>query len=182
MKDQIWLTGFMGTGKTRIARPLAAALDWDYVDVDALIEEEARQSIPAIFGQGGEAAFRALEAQIIVRTAERHNVVIATGGGSVLSSANRDVMKKSGFIVLLDALPQTIARRIVDSGKRISDRPLLAGGDPIDRISELKTERDPIYMQLADFVIQTDELTPDQITHQVLTAYRESTAVAGGTA
>ena len=174
MKDQIWLIGFMGTGKTRIARPLAAALDWRWVDIDKLVEAEAGDSIPAIFRSGGEAAFRVLESQVVERLAEDANVVIATGGGTVLSEENRELMRRRGFIVCLDARPETIAAR-VHTVTDVSERPLLAGGDPLDplsRIIDIKAERQPLYAQ-ADFIIQTDDLTPDQVTHQVLLAYRE---------
>ena len=172
--QRIWLTGFMGTGKSRIARPLAAALDWEAIDVDSLIEREAHDSIAHIFKTGGEGAFRALEAQVVEGIAQRERVVVATGGGTVLSAANRDAMRKNGLIVCLDARPETIARRILESGAHVSERPLLAGDDPLARIRELKAEREELYRQ-ADLVIETDDLTPDQVTHQILTAYRERT-------
>ena len=176
--EQIWLTGFMATGKTRTARPLAVALDWTAVDIDDLIQEQAGDQPSVIFARGGEAAFRTLEAEIVERVAGMHNVVVATGGGSVLSEANRAAMRRKGFIVCFDARPETIAARLQDSTQHISERPLLGDGNPITRIIQLKDERDPIYAQ-ADF-IQTDDLTPDQVTHQVLLAFRERSAVAGG--
>ena len=81
----------------------------------------------------------------------------------------------------LSARAETIASRIADSGDRVSDRPLLSGHEPHTRIMQLLSERQPLYAQ-ADFIIQTDDLTPDQVTHQVLLAFRERMAVAGGTA
>jgi shikimate kinase len=179
--EQIWLTGFMATGKTRTARPLAAALDWKAVDIDDLIEEQTGDKPSVIFARGGEAAFRAIEAEVVERVSAMTNVVVATGGGSVLSEANRALMRRRGFIVCFDARPETIAARIQDSAQRISERPLLGEGNPIARIIDLKSERDAIYAQ-ADFLIQTDDLTPDQVTHQVLLAFRERSAVAGGAA
>jgi shikimate kinase len=181
MYDQIWLTGFMGTGKSRTARPLAAALDWQSVDLDALIEEQAHDSVPGIFRAGGEAAFRAIEAQVVERVAGMSKVVIATGGGTVLSDANRAAMRRHGFVVCLDARPETIASRVSDAGARISERPLLQGDNPLQTITDLKAERQHLYNQ-ADFIIQTDDMTPDQVTHQVLLAFRERSAVAGGAA
>ncbi|MBF6600641.1 MAG: shikimate kinase [Dehalococcoidia bacterium] len=176
MDDQIWLTGFMATGKSRIARPLAAALDWRVVDLDALIEADAGEPLRAIFEHGGEAAFRAIEAHAVEQTAQEDRIVVATGGGSVLSAANREAMHRRGFVVCLDAQPGTILRRIEASGARLSGRPLLAGGDPLARIVELKAAREPLYRQ-ADFILSTDELSPDQCTHQILTAFRERTEV-----
>lgn len=166
----------MGTGKSRISRPLAAALDWTALDIDKLILARAGQTIQEIFASGGEAAFRAIESEIIEETSGLAHVVVATGGGSVLAEANRNAMSKRGFVVCLEARPETILSRITISGDgQVSDRPLLAGPDPLSRIVSLKAERQPLYA-LADFIIQTDDLTADQVTHQVLTAYRESAA------
>ncbi len=179
--DQIWLIGFSGTGKSRLARPIAAALDWKPVDIDAMIEEQTGDTIPAIFRKGGEGAFRTVEAEIVERVAEMHNVVVATGGGAVLLESSREAMRRSGFIVALDARPETILYRIEESRGHISDRPLLEGDDPLSKIIDLKAARQPLYAD-ADFILQTDDLTPDQCTHQVLLAFRErqGQAVAGG--
>lgn len=183
MKEQIWLIGFMGTGKSRISRPLAAALDWRPVDLDDLIVEQAGASVPEIFARGGESEFRALESQAVEQVAAMSNVVVATGGGSVLAEANREAMRRRGFVVCLDARVETIANRILSSDAHVSERPLLQGDDPLARIATLKAQREPLYRE-ADFIIQTDDMTPDQITHQILLAFREQTAVtgAGGTA
>jgi shikimate kinase len=176
--ERIWLTGFMGTGKSRIARPLAAALDWTPLDIDTTIEREAGDSIAHIFKAGGEGAFRALEAQAVESVSRMAHVVVATGGGTVLSAANREVMRREGFVVCLDAQPETIAKRIMESDAHVSERPLLAGGEALARITELKREREPLYQQ-ADLIITTDDLTPDEITHRILLVYRERTALAG---
>jgi len=179
--EQIWLIGFSGTGKSRLVRPLAVALDWKSMDLDSLIEDEAGDSIPAIFRRGGEGAFRTIEAEIVERVAQMQNVVVATGGGAVLLESNREAMRRAGFVVSLDARPETIAWRIQQSGTHVSDRPLLEGDDPLAKIIEMKTARQPLYAE-ADFILQTDDLTPDQCTHQILLAFRErqGQAVAGG--
>jgi shikimate kinase len=181
MKDQIWLTGFMGTGKSRVSRPLAVALGWERVDLDEIIERDAGEAIPEIFRRGGEAAFRVIETQVIERVAEMTNVVVATGGGSVLSEVNRDAMRDRGFVVCLDARIETIADRLLTSDAHVSERPLLQGDDPLAKITKLKAEREALYRQ-ADFIVQTDELTPDQVTHQILLAFREQARVPGGAA
>jgi shikimate kinase len=177
--EQIWLIGFSGTGKSRVVRALAAALDWEAVDLDKLIEERAREPITDIFASGGEAAFRVLETSLLEEIARRDNVVVATGGGAVLAESNRETMRRRGFVACLDARPETILARLTDAGGPVSERPLLRGGDALQKIVELKSARQPLYAQ-ADFIIQTDELTPDQVTHQVLLAFRERSAVARG--
>jgi shikimate kinase len=177
MADQIWLIGFMGTGKSRLARPIAAALGWEALDIDTLIEERAGDTIGAIFERGGEAAFRVIESETIVDTAQRERVVVATGGGSILSEENRRAMRQRGFVVCLEARAETIAARIRQSRPDASDRPLLKGKDPLTTIAALKEARQPLYAQ-ADFIIHTDDMTPDQITHQILTAFNEQNAVA----
>lgn len=185
MKDQIWLTGFSGTGKSRLAKPLATALDWEAIDLDKQIEERANDSIPNIFRKGGEAAFRVLESELVEAASERANVVVATGGGAVLAESNRAAMRRRGFVVCLDARPETVFERLRSDNAAVEERPLLAGDNPLSAIMELKAKRDPVYFQ-ADFIIQTDDMTPDQVTHQVLTAFREqstqSVVGAGGAA
>jgi shikimate kinase len=178
MKEQIWLTGFMGTGKSRIARPLAAALDWAATDVDELVVQRTGDSIEQIFEKGGEAAFRVIESEVIEELVARTNVVVATGGGAVLAESNRSAMRRRGFVVCLEARPETIASRVRADAASFP-RPLLGGGDPLAKIIEIKAERQALYAQ-ADFIIQTDDLTPDQVTHQVLTAFREQSAVGAG--
>ncbi|HZP56579.1 MAG TPA: shikimate kinase [Dehalococcoidia bacterium] len=176
--DQVWLTGFMATGKSRLARPIAAALGWEALDVDDLVQKTAGDDIPTIFRRGGEAAFRVLESQVIEELADRGQIVVATGGGSVLAEANRVAMRRHGWIAWLDARPETIARRIIESRARASERPLLDGDDPLQRIIALRAEREPLYAQ-ADFSLQTDDLTPDQCAHQILTAFQQTRSARG---
>jgi shikimate kinase len=176
--ERIWLTGFMGTGKSRIARPLATALDWAAIDIDSMIEREAHDSIAHIFKTGGEGAFRALESQVVESVAKTPHAVIATGGGTILTASNREAMRRDGFIVCLDARPETIAKRILESGAHVSERPLIAGDDPLAKIRELKEQREILYRQ-ADLLVETDDLSPDEVTHRILLAYRERTALAG---
>jgi shikimate kinase len=177
MKDQIWLIGFMGTGKSRLARPLAAALGWDALDIDTLIQQRSGDTISEIFEHGGEAAFRAIESEVIEEIARREHIVVATGGGSILAEANRSAMRERGYVVCLEARPDTIAARVQMSSPNASDRPLLKNADPLTAIAALKEARQPLYAQ-ADFIIHTDDMTPDQVTHQVLTAFNEQTAVS----
>jgi 3-dehydroquinate synthase len=173
--QQIWLTGFIATGKSAAAPAIAEQLGWDAIDIDALIEGEAGEPVREIFARGGEAAFRALESGIIDRVAHMHDVVVATGGGSVLREANRAAMRRHGFVVTLDAAPETIARRIIESGADVSERPLLAGGDPLERIRELKDARQALYDD-ADLCVDTDARDVAAVRDAVLAAFRERSA------
>lgn len=176
--DQIWLTGFSATGKSRVLKGLATALDWEAVDLDRIIEQRAEDTVPHIFRSGGEAAFRVLESTVLEEVARRANIVVATGGGAIVSEGNREAMHRRGFVACLDARPETIFSRLQEAGPR-EERPLLEGPDPMSRIIELKSARQALYAQ-ADFIIQTDDMTPDQVTHQILLAFREHAAVARG--
>ena len=170
--DQLWLTGFMGTGKSAVAPAIAAELGWDAVDVDAMIEAEAGEAVRAIFARGGEAAFRAMESNIIERVAHMEGVVVATGGGAVLREANRAAMHRRGFVVCLEASPEAIAVRLRAAGGPVSDRPLLAGDDPLARIRALLEERQPMYDN-ADTSIATDALSLEQVRDAVLETFRD---------
>ncbi|MFC7374387.1 shikimate kinase [Brachybacterium sp. GCM10030268] len=138
------LLGPMGAGKTSVGRELAARLDMQFADLDALIVEEAGRSIPEIFAADGEAGFRELEAGVLARALETHGGVLALGGGAVMTPASRDRLR-GGPVVLLEVDDETVARRL----GRGAGRPMLTGQDPLQRWRELSLERDPVYRELA---------------------------------
>ena len=142
--DNIILCGFMGTGKSTVGRTVARYLGWRFVDTDKLIEDRAGRTIKAIFTEDGEAAFRKMEADLCVEMASWRLTVVATGGGMILNPANRERLIKAGIVICLEAPAQEIAARLA----RSTDRPLLAGDDPIKRIETLLAERAPIYSAL----------------------------------
>ena len=133
----IILTGFMGTGKTAVGREVAARTGRPFVDLDDLIEQRAGKSIPEIFAQDGEPAFRALEAAICGEMAAPAGLVIATGGGAVVNPANREALAAGGTVICLEADLETILQRV----GRGDDRPMLAGPDRVARIRELLAAR-----------------------------------------
>lgn len=134
------ITGFMGTGKTETGRQLAELLGCPFVDTDALIEARAGKSIPEIFASDGEAQFRAREAELCRELAARSNLVVATGGGTLLPKESYDVLAARGVIFLLEASPAAILTRIGTG----ASRPLLKG-DPVARIAQLLAERHAAY-------------------------------------
>ncbi|MCJ7509508.1 MAG: 3-dehydroquinate synthase [Dehalococcoidia bacterium] len=176
--QRIILTGFSGTGKTEVARLVAERLGWQAVDSDDAIVEAAGKPIPAIFRDHGEKHFRTLEHTILRQLCSRPKTVIAAGGGAILAAENRRLMAQGGFIVCLEARPETILERLRPQFE--SDpvaRPLLATPDSLRRIRELKSFRQPFYA-LADHTVHTDGLSMEQVAAEVVHAWRELSAAA----
>jgi shikimate kinase len=151
-KRNIYLVGPMGTGKTAVGRQLARQLGVDFVDSDAQIEAAAGVDIPYIFEEEGEAGFREREKAIIAELTAREPVVIATGGGAVLAPENRHLLSSTGTVVYLEtSVGQQLQR--VRGGR---GRPLLKGPDLNMRLEELRAIREPLYRQIADLTVSTD--------------------------
>lgn len=146
------LVGMPGCGKSTAGRQLARQLGWSFVDSDAEIEHEIGGSIRSFFDRHGEESFREIEQRVIDRLSAPGRSVLATGGGAVLREANRLAMKRPGnHVVYLRATPEDLARRL----RHDTHRPLLQVGDPLRRLRELFRQRDPLYREVADFVIDT---------------------------
>ncbi len=158
----------MGTGKSTIGRLLAERLGWTYTDSDSRIEAEQGTSIAGLFERDGEASFRELETDTLLRLLAEEHQVIATGGGAVLAERNRTGMLESGFVVALMATKEAIIKRV--SGD--TARPLLMG-DLEERVSTLMEKRKYAY-DFADFMIDTTGLTPEQIAVRILKAREDA--------
>ncbi len=176
LPTRIILTGSSGTGKTAVAPLLAERLGWACLDTDSMVEAACGRSIPEIFAEDGQEAFRDAESSAVVEACGRDRAVIATGGGAVLRPANRRLMAGAGFIVCLEARPETIHARLRE-GPPAHERPLLAGPDPLARIRDLKSQRQALYA-LCDWVVHTDALTPEQTVDEIVRAYHQFSAVA----
>ncbi len=178
----IILTGFMGTGKTAVGQEVARQLGWPYVDTDDVLERIAGKSIEAVFAEDGEDAFRRLEAQALAEVCSGDRQVISTGGGMVKAQGNRTLMRASGFVVCLEATPETIVRRLYPDGARQGAvRPLLAGPNgetPLERAQTLKAERAAAYAQ-AHWTVHTDTLSITDVAQEVLRAARTIGGVDG---
>jgi shikimate kinase len=157
-KPNIILTGFMATGKSVVGRRLAVLLGYDFLDLDTLIATEAGMPISQIFATQGEPAFRALESRMVERAAGRRGCVVATGGGTIVDQRNLAVLKRSGVVITLTADPQTILDRIGSD----DDRPMLWGGDKLERIQTLLEQRAPAYGK-ADLTVDTSSRTVDEV-------------------
>jgi shikimate kinase/3-dehydroquinate synthase len=174
--QRIILTGFSGTGKTEVARLVAERLGWQAVDSDDAIVEAAGKPIPTIFAQDGESHFRSLEHSVLRQLCSRPKLVIGAGGGAIVAADNRRLMADGGFIVCLEARPETILKRLRPQFE--SDpaaRPLLATPDPLARIRELKSFRQPYYA-LADQTVHTDGLTMEQVAAEVVHGWQQLSA------
>ncbi len=165
----IIFVGFMGTGKSLVARRLAKRLGRRFVDTDACIEHEADMSIAQIFATEGEAAFRQRERQAIARACQEKEMVIATGGGAIIDKANARTMKASGPVVCLTARPEVIIQRVQGD----TTRPLLQGPDPLEKIRRLLADRAAAYAR-ADITIDTSSLDPDAVVEATLTALTQA--------
>jgi shikimate kinase len=116
--DKLYLVGFMGAGKTTVARALAQRLDWKIEDIDERIERRERRDIPSIFRQHGEPYFRSVEREELISLLPQRGTVVATGGGTVLDAGNRELMLRDGGVVWLDAPFATILERVPLDGRR----------------------------------------------------------------
>lgn len=162
----IVLVGLMGSGKSAVGRLLARRLGRPLVDTDALVEAAAGCSIAEIFAAEGEAGFRRREAEAVAQAAAGDNQIIATGGGAVLRPENREVLRRSGLVIWLDADPEVLYRRARAQG--LARRPLLAGPDPLGRLRELADARRPAYAEAAHVRIRTDGRSLEDVVAEIV--------------
>lgn len=160
INKNLYLTGFMGCGKSTIGRLLAQRLNYQFVDTDILIEQQTGRAIKDIFQAQGEACFRRLEMQTLAELAQKSGLVVSLGGGAVLAPQNREWLKKGVWIFLQPPLA-LIKRRIADDPKR----PLLAQGWEI--AERLYQKRLPLYHQ-ARHIIHCNDYAPDFLCDQIL--------------
>jgi shikimate kinase len=164
MVDRIILVGMMGVGKTTTGRLLAERLDWPYLDSDEQVMADTGRSVPELFAERGEAAFRAEEERVLAEAlAGEGPVVVSAAGGVVLSPANRELLARSGTVVWLRADPGVLAGRVGDG----AGRPLL-DDDPASALSALDAVRRPLYHSVADVVVDVDHLAPAEVVERVL--------------
>jgi len=163
MIKNIVLTGFMGTGKSEVARELSRLRGMRLIDIDREIETSQRKSISEIFSRYGEDYFRQIETAAILQFASEQGVIISTGGGAVMREENLKALQAHGIIFCLTASPETIMLRTAGD----NERPLLQCDDRQRRISELLTERQPFY-EKAGIMINTEGKTPLEIAKEII--------------
>ena len=151
----LYLVGMMGAGKTTVGRLLARRLKLRFVDSDHEIEKRCGVKVPLIFDIEGESGFRSRESLTLTELTALEGVVLATGGGAVLAADNRRRLADRGTVIYLRARPEDLYERV----RQDRNRPLLATPDPLARLQELYVQRDPLYREVADVVVDTGRQT-----------------------
>ncbi len=166
----VYLIGPMGAGKSAVGKQLARALKLDFEDSDNEIERRTGVDIPFIFEKEGEAGFRKRESSVIADLTERRDLVLATGGGVIGDPENRRRLGARGRVVYLTAsIEQQLTRT-----RRGRERPMLSAGDPETILRELMVVREPLYLELADFTVDTDKRRVADVTNEIVERLGES--------
>lgn len=167
--QNVFLVGMMGAGKSTAGRLLARRLKRPFHDTDQEVERRCGVTIPVIFEIEGEAGFRVREAMVIDELTGLVDVVLATGGGAVLAAENRRHLAARGTVVYLHAPPAALYERV----RHDRNRPLLATADPRARLYELYAQRDPLYREIADLVVETGRQSVQNLARQLLGRLRD---------
>lgn len=149
---------------------MARRLGWRFIDTDQEIRRRTGRGVEAIFRDEGEAAFRAIESDVLRDVCGRKHQVIATGGGAVIDADNRARLLEGNLVVWLEGAPETLATRLARSVSR-EPRPLLAGGEVVDRLTTLRRDREQYYA-CAHRVVRTDHRTPHEVAARLVELVR----------
>jgi len=160
----VFLVGMMGAGTTTIGRGLARALSRQFLDVDLVLEERCGVRVPTIFELEGETGFRRRETHALDECSRISGVVLATGGGAVLAEDNRRMLQQRGTVVYLRARAEELYQRT----RYDRNRPLLQTADPLGRITELLRQREPLYEEIADLVVDTGKVSVSRLVGRIL--------------
>ena len=168
------ITGFSGTGKSLVTREVARRLNWDFLDTDDEIVRQIGKPITEIFRDDGEARFRELEHQAIRNACEQKQLVIAIGGGAIVDPRNYELLSETGLIICLEAKPEKIYERLFHEAAcnpETEVRPLLTVENPLERIVQLKDNRQSYYAK-ADWTIHTDYLSIGEVAKEIIRAWK----------
>ena len=160
----IFLIGPMGAGKSTIGRTLAKELKLEFYDSDEMIEQRAGADISWIFDIEGEEGFRVREQKVIEELTQKNNIVLATGGGVIMTPENRNALAGRGTVIYL----RTSLKQQYERTKRDTKRPLLQTDDLEGRLVSLEDERKPFYEELSDISFETDKLTVKAVANNII--------------
>ena len=155
----------MGSGKTTLGKILSKKLDKNFYDSDHVIEEKLGVDVPMIFEYEGEAGFREREKDSLKELVSKQNIVLATGGGIILSKSNRDLLSENGIVIYLKSNQKDLIKRM----KNDKTRPLLKNGNIEEIIKKLCKEREPLYEEIADFEIMTKNKRIHEVVNEIIT-------------
>ena len=173
-KNHIFLIGFMGSGKSTVAKYLSSAYQMKQIEMDEHIEKDEGRSISSIFEKEGEEYFRTLETELLKSLDPRETFVVSCGGGAAVKEENVREMKEKGRIILLSAQPETVYVRVKNS----HNRPLLEGNMNVSYIKELMDKRQKLYERAADFQVKTDGRTAEDIGEEIIKQIRKEEETA----
>lgn len=165
----VFLVGPMGVGKTTIGRTLADQMQLEFFDSDKEIEVSTGADIPWIFDVEGEQGFRDRELRMIDTLSKRKQIVLATGGGAILAKKTRKRLKKRGLVVYLRAS----IKQQVERTSRDKNRPLLRTDNPEETIKELMALREPLYLEVADVIVDTNRRNPRSVSAEIMRQIRK---------
>ena len=165
MKNLLFLIGYRGSGKTTVARIVAAQMGWDWLDNDQVLEERYGKTIRQIFAEEGEPGFRDKESAVLTSLCQRDRLVLATGGGVILRPENRAILR-GGFAVWLTASAEVLYERIHGDATTTERRPNLAGGG-IEEVREMLKVREPLYRECAHLVVDAEANSPAEIAARI---------------
>jgi len=163
-KQNIFLIGPMGAGKTTMGRQIAKRLHMNFEDSDHAIEAHTGADIPLIFEKEGEDGFRKREILIIDELTQQPNLVLATGGGAVLAAENREHLKSRGIVIYL----HSDIKYLIERTRHDKNRPLLQTPNPAAKLKELMTIREPLYRQTADIIVNTGQQSIKTVINTLL--------------
>ncbi|UCG35357.1 MAG: shikimate kinase [Candidatus Omnitrophota bacterium] len=159
----IYLVGFMGTGKTAVGKILSKKLGKEFVEMEELIEQREGRAIVDIFKTPGEDHFRKLEKELLLELSQKADLVISCGGGLICNEENLGTLKSTGTVFNL----KTSAQKIYERTKKYTHRPLLNVVDPVEQIEELLKKREPFYSR-AHYTVESQEQTPQEVADAII--------------
>ena len=172
LQQSIFLVGPMGAGKSTIGRQLAGALHLDFKDCDHELVRQTGASIPLIFEIEGEAGFRKRESAMLDQLTSEKELVMATGGGAVLDEENRKHLMSRGIVIYLYASIEQLFQRT----SKDKNRPLLQTEDPKAKLQELMAVRDPLYREVADLIIHTEDRSVRSVVKEIVARLKQETS------